>query len=137
MIGEQRLENRPAALAPGHAHGMRLHGAQQPQRIEIGHHLFSCLGYIQSLVGAGNGIVQPTIGRQDGDGRQAVALTHLVVVEIMPWGDLDATCAKGWVHHGIGENRDEPLGEWQAEFLTYQGLIALVFGVDGHSHIAQ
>ena len=79
----------------------------------------------------------PRILIKDIDQRQLVPLTHLVVVEIMGGGDLNAAGTEGRIDILIGNNRNLTPHQRQADGSSNQVPITLIVRVNRYRRVAQ
>ena len=87
MLGQQRLDHLAAALANAHAHAVRLGLDQQALFLQVGEDSLARGEAIHTCVGTALA-VERSVLIQNANHRQAVALTHLVVILIVGRGDL-------------------------------------------------
>ena len=66
-----------------------------------------------------------------------MALPDLEVVGVVGRGDLDQAGAELAVDVGVGDDRDEAVGQRQLDALSDEGLIALVVGIGRDGGIAE
>jgi hypothetical protein len=76
-------------------------------------------------------VVMTLIARRPG------ALAHAPVVEVVRRGDLDRARALLGVGVGIGDDRDAPPDERQADGLAHEMGVAAVVGMDGDAGVAE
>jgi hypothetical protein len=98
LIGQQRLENRVAAIAARYGEFVRFDAFDEAQGVQIGENFFSGGKAIQTLVGTRDAVVQRGVQGHDVDHGQVVPLPQFVVIEVVSRRDLDAAAAESWVH---------------------------------------
>ena len=75
--------------------------------------------------------------REDIDHRQLVAQAHLVVVEVVRWGDFHAAGAELRIHLLVGDDRQLAPDQRQAHPPADQRAVALVAGMHRHGGVAE
>ena len=73
---------------------------------ELRYNSFTRIKAVQPLIGFRGFVVNFGIRGEDIDHRQAMTLTHVVIVEIMRWRNLNAAGTKFRIHIIISNNRD-------------------------------
>ena len=110
---------------------------QQAQRVKVGDNPLARLEPIEALVSRWHRVVQRTVGVEDVDHLEAIALANFEVVEVVRRGDLYRARTGLRVGIGIAGNGNETTDQRQVDGFADQRLIARVFGVHHHAGIAQ
>ena len=137
LIGEPRLDDRTGTVAVRNHVWVVVDFLDQTQRLEIGHNLLARLKAIHALISRRNRVVQRTIGVQDVDHFQIVALADFKVIEVVRRGDLDRTRARLRVSIVVANDRDHTTDERQFDVLANQILITLIRRINRNTRIAQ
>ena len=137
LVGEVGLDWRVRAVAPGHRHPVRLGAREQAPRREVLDDLRPRLEAVQPPVAFRRVVVDPRIPGEDVDPLQAVAFAHLVVVEVVGGGDLDAPGAELRVDHLVGDDGNAALGERKLDHGADEAAVAVVVGVDRDRGVAE
>jgi hypothetical protein len=97
--------------------------------LEVAQHGLARVVAVEAAVGARTLVVDLGVEGEDDDQRQAVADRHLVVVEVVGAGDLDAARAEVLVDVGVGDDWDPAVAKRQVDELADEVLVALVVGM--------
>ncbi len=109
----------------------------QAQFFQIGHDGLAGHKAVHAAVFLGRFVVDLGGQVEHRDHRQVVADTDLVVVLVVRRRDLDHAGAEFLVHIVVGNDGDLAAHQRQGHGLADQMLVALVFRVDHHGHVAQ
>ena len=154
LIGEQRLDNVAGAVAIGQGVIDRLDLLQQPGSLHVGDQALARFETVQAGVGLGQARVDlghrtalnvKDLGlgqnrgvlAEDIDQWQAVAFAHLIVIEVVSRGNLDAAGTLLHVGMLIGDNGDASAHQGQFDGLTDQRGVARVLGIDRYTGVAE
>ena len=106
LIGEVWFDNRPRAIATRYFKFVIVNFNQYTVFFELRYNSFTRIKAVQPLIGFRGFVVNFGIRREDIDHRQAVTLTHVVIVEIMRRRNLNAAGTKFRIHIIISNDRD-------------------------------
>ncbi len=120
-----------------HGMGDGLDLVDQIERFEIGQDDIARLEAIQPAIGLRHAVVQRRILVEDVDHLEIVPPADLEVVEVVAGRDLDRAGALFGIGMLVGDDRDQPVGQWQTHMLADQILVARILGMHGHGGIAQ
>ena len=105
--------------------------------LQVFHHGFTRYKAVHAAVGFGGFVVDGGIEVEHANHGQLVALAYGVVVGIVRGGNFDYARTKGAVHIRIGNHGYGAAYQRQGDGFAYQVLVAFVFGVYHHGHVAQ
>jgi len=137
LIGQERLDDRVAAIPARHHQLVRLDILHQPQFFQIGDDPLAGLETIQPAIGFRAVVVDFGVGGEDVEQRQFVALADRIVVEIVRRRDLDAAGAEGRVDVFVGDDGNRAARQRQRHMQADEILVAFVVGMHGNGGIAQ
>ena len=137
LVGQVGLDDGAAAIAARHHELVCLNLLQEPGVLQIRDDAPACLVAVQTHVGRRSLVVDAGIGGEDVDARKAMATAHLVVVEVVGRGDLQAARAELLVHHLIGDHRDGAARQGQIQHLSDIPPVTVVVGVHGDRDVAE
>ena len=106
LIGEVRFNNRAGAITTGHFKFVVVNFNQNAIGFELCNNCLTRIKAVQPLIGFRGFVVNFGIRGEDIDHRQAMTLTHVVIVEIMRWRNLNAAGTKFRIHIIISNDRD-------------------------------
>ena len=106
LIGEVRFDNRTRAIAARHFKFVVVNFNQRTVCFELCHNGFTRIKAVEPLIGFWRFVINFGIRGEDIDHRQAVTLTHVVIVKIVCRRNLNAAGTKLRVHIIISNDRD-------------------------------
>ena len=130
-------DSRVAEIAAGHGELVRFDALDEALRLKVGEYPGPRHGPVEATIRGRHRLVERGIGRHDVEQRQAVTLRHLVIVEVVRRGDLQAAAAEGRIDVGIRDHRNVASGERQAHACADQVPVALILGVHRHGAVAK
>ncbi len=110
---------------------------EQPGGFEVGEHPLARGKAVEAAIGFGRVVVQPRIGVEDVDHRQAMPAADLEIVEIVRRGDLDRAAAGFRVGVFVGDDRDQPADQRQPDRLADQIGVARILGMHRDGGVAE
>ena len=137
LVGEVRFDHRVAAVAVADLVGVRLLPDEQPRGGEVLHDLRPRLRDGEPAVGLGHVLVELPVRGEDVDHGESVAPADLVVHAVVGRSHLHRAGAEGPVDAVVGDDRDRPAREREADHLPDKVRVALVLGVHGHGRVAE
>ncbi len=137
LVGQHRLNHHAGAVATRHFQFVLVGLDEQARRFQIGHNLLARIESIHTAILRRGVVVDFAIQRQHGNQRQAMALAHGVVVEVMRGGHFHHTGTEFPIHVFVGNDRNGTVAQRQLHLLANQMRIALVVGMHHHRHVAQ
>ena len=79
---------------------------RKPLLFQIRDNLLAGVKTIQTLIFDWRQVVDPSIQSQNIERNELMALSHLVIIEVMRGGDFDAPRAEFGIDVGVGNNRN-------------------------------
>ena len=137
LVSEPGLDHGDAAVAARDREAVRLDLLDEARGLEVGDDALPRLEPVEPAIGCGRLVVDSGVGRQDVDERQAAALPHLVVVEVVRRRQLHAAGAERGIRELVREQRDLAAGQRQRERRAVKPAIALVVRVKGDGDVAE
>jgi hypothetical protein len=137
LVGQHGFDHLAGAGADGHHELVLLGLDQRAAGFQVGHDGFAGHEAVHAPVFFRRVVVDGGLQRQHTNHVQTLALAHGVVVGVVRGRHLHHAGAKGFIHIGIGNDGDGAVAQRQHHLLANQVLVALVFGVNHHRHVAQ
>ena len=107
LLRDERLDDLAASLRPWHACLIRLGLDRDARGLHVRPELGAALGPVQAFV-LPRVAVHGSVLVHDVNRREPDALANLVIVRVVPWGDLERAGAKLDVHVIVPDDRDGP-----------------------------
>ena len=151
LVGQPRLDDRVAAVAPRNLQRVRVGALDQPARLEQREYLAARVLARQSAQRDGDRLerrlrhrIVAVGGGQDRrvlvehvQHRQRVALAEFVVVEVVRRRDLDAAGTELRIDIGVGHDRHQATRDRQAYRAADEMAVALVIRMHGHGRVTE
>ena len=137
LIGQVRLNDHPGAIATRHFEFVVIHFVEQAQGIKVGDYLFAGIKAIHALVGVRCIAVELGIVVEQVDHGQVVALTHLVIIEIVGRRDFYTASAELPVDVIVADNGNLTVCQRQQNGFADEVLVTLIFRVYRYRGVAE
>ncbi len=137
LVRQQRFDDRVGAIAARHHQFVGFDLVDESGRGQIVDDALSCNGAVESAIAAWHVFVEVRIDREDVDHRQVVALTDLVVVEVVRRRDLHAAAAECRIDVRVGDDRDLAIRQRQKDEPANEILIPRVVRVHRNGGVAE
>jgi len=136
LLGEERLDDRVAAVALADRVPVRLPLLEQAVRLELADDGLAGLFPVHPRKRAGDLGHLPELvdGGEDGE---TVPLADRKVDGVVPGGDLERAGTELLVHRRVGDERDLAMQQREDQHAADQVGVALVLGVHGHRRVGQ